>query len=208
MAAAADIAVLDGLSLTGLPAPVILRLPVPFSDEELMAFSRQNKPFRIERNAHGELEIMSPVGFEGGQRELFVMRALGNWAEEQGGVCSSSSAGFALPDGSVRSPDACWVSDERYKALAPMERRGYPPVCPNFVIEILSESDRRSELQRKMQLWMDSGAELGWLIDPFAETVSVYRRGVAVETLVAPASVVADGPVAGFVLETNRLWAE
>lgn len=207
MAALAESVGLEYLSLAGLPVPLTLRLPVPLNDEELIAFSRRNRPYRIERNANGELEVMSPVGFEGGQRELFVMREIGDWAEVHGGVCVSSNAGFTLPDKSVRSPDASWISDSRVARLTDAERRGFAPICPEFLVEIRSESDQRTILEAKMDMWIANGAELAWLIDPFARTVSIYRPGRAVEVLQAPELVEADAVVPGFRLSMAKLWA-
>ena len=194
--------------LAGLPMPLTLRLAVPMTDDELIAFSHRNRPWRIERNSGGELEIMSPVGFEGGQRELFVMRVLGNWAEEHGGICVSCDTGFALADRSVRSPDASWLSDESVRTLTPQQRRGFAPICPEFLIEVLSESDSRPKLERKMEMWMDAGAQLAWMIDPFQATVSISRRGSEPEVLIRPDTILAGEPVAGFFLETAKLWAE
>jgi len=196
----------DGV-LAGLPMPLTLRLSAPITDDELIAFSLRNKPWQIERNAKGELEIMSPVGFERGQRELYVMRKLGDWAEENGGVCASSSAGFTLPDSSVRSPDASWISDARVSALTADEQRRFAPLCPEFLIEILSESDSREKLEAKMRMWMENGAQLAWMIDPFAETVTVYRGHRAVEVLVRPDFVKAGEPVAGFRLPLAKFWS-
>ena len=206
MAALAETVGLEYLSLAGLPTPVVLRLAVPLSDEELIGFSRRNRPYRIERNSNGELEVMSPVGFEGGQRELFVMRVLGNWAEEHGGVCVSSNAGFTLPDKSVRSPDASWISDTRVATLSDAERRGFAPICPEFLVAILSESDDRATLQAKMAMWISNGAQLAWMIDPFAATVSIYRPGRTVELLGCPDMVEAGEVVPGFCLSTGKLW--
>ncbi|ADW67985.1 Uma2 family endonuclease [Granulicella tundricola] len=208
MAALAESPVLIQASLAGLPMPVVLRLPEPMTDEELIAFSRRNRPYRIERNADGELEIMSPVGFDGGQRELLVMRVLGNWAEEHGGVCVSCDTGFTMADSSVRSPDSSWISDARINALTDAERRRFPPLCPEFLVEILSETDSRATLQAKMEMWIANGAQLAWMIDPFSATVSVYRPHSAVEVLDRPDWVEADAVVAGFRLETSRLWAK
>jgi len=194
--------------LFGLPMPLTLRFPQTLSDEEFIAFSRRNRPFRIEENAQGELEIMSPVGFDGGQREIFVGARLFDWAEQNGGIALSSNAGFRMPDGSVRSPDASWISDEQWKMLSREERRKFPPICPQFLIEILSESDSRSVLEAKMQRWINYGAKLAWMIDPYRATLSIYRRGAAVEVLDRPDSVEAGEPVAGFRLSTRLLWDE
>jgi Uma2 family endonuclease len=194
--------------LFGLPMPMTLRPPVPLTDEEIIAFSRRNRPFRIERNAAGELDITSPVSLDGGQREAYAGRILGNWAEIHSGVVLSANMGFTLADTSVRSPDASWVSDASYQSLTPEERRRFAPICPEFLIEILSESDSRPKLEAKMQMWIDKGAHLAWMIDPFARTVSVYRPGSAVEVLSSPDAIEAGEPVAGFRLLMPQLWAQ
>jgi Uma2 family endonuclease len=208
MAALAGSLDVEILSLAGLTMPVTLRPARKLGNMELMAFSRRNRPYRIEQNAEGELEIMSPVGFEGGERELFVMRKLGDWADGHGGRCSSSNAGFTLGDKSIRSPDASWVSDSRIDALTESERRGFAPLCPDFLVEILSESDSRVKLEEKMTMWIANGAQLAWMIDPFTAEVLVYRPGQKVERLVRPEWVEADAVVPGFRLETSRLWAK
>jgi Uma2 family endonuclease len=208
MAALAECLDFEQLSLAGLAMPFILRPAVPLGDQELIAFSRRNRPYRIEQNAKGELEIMSPLGFEGGEREVFVMRKLGDWADLHGGRCPSSQTGFTLADSSVRSPDASWVSDALIDALAPRQRSSFPPVCPEFLVEILSESDSRSKLEEKMEMWIANGAQLAWMIDPFAAEVLVYRPGKEVERLARPEWVEAVEVVEGFRLEMARLWAK
>jgi Uma2 family endonuclease len=208
MAALAECLDFEQLSLAGLAMPFVLRPSVPLSDQELIAFSRRNRPYRIEKNAKGELEIMSPLGFEGGEREVFVIRKLGDWADLHGGRCPSSNTGFTLADSSVRSPDASWVSDARIGAVTPLQRRSFPPVCPEFLVEILSESDSRSKLEAKMEMWIANGAQLAWMIDPFAAEVLVYRPGQTVERLARPEWVEAETVVPGFRLEMARLWAK
>lgn len=208
MAALAESIGSEYLSFEGLPMPLTIRLPEPISDEELIAFSRRNRPFQIERSANGELEIMSPLGFDGGQREVFAMAKLFAWAEIHGGVCASSDTGFKLADSAVRSPDASWVSQSRVDALTGDQRRRFAPICPEFLIEILSESDRRAVLEAKMDMWIANGALLAWMIDPFAATVSIYRPGTAAEVLARPDWVEAATVVLGFRLETFRLWAK
>ena len=196
-------------SLTGLPLPIVLRPPSPLTDDELIAFSRKNKPYRIERNAKGELEIMTPVGGWGSNWEAIVIRELGMWAEDDGrGMFFSSNGGFNLPDGSMLSPDASWLSYERWNTLTPRQQASYPPLCPEFVIEILSESDSLRVLQTKMEVWMANGAQLAWMVDPYAATITIYRPNAEPETLHRPDSIEADAPVAGFRLTTSRLWAD
>ena len=195
-------------SLTGLPLPIVLRPPSPLTDDELIEFSRKNRPFRIERNARGEIEIMTPVGGWGSNWEAIVIRELGMWTEDDGrGMFFSSNGGFNLPDGSMLSPDASWVSYAHWNALSVEQQASYPPVCPEFVIEILSASDSLRLLQAKMEVWLSNGAQLAWMVDPYAATITIYRPGEAPEVLQRPDSIEAGSPVAGFRLTTSRLWA-
>ena len=151
---------------------------------------------------------MSPTGWDGIRREMYVARVMDVWAEEHGGEAAGPTAGFRLQDTSVRGPDAAWVGSARIAALTEAERRKFPPLCPEFLIEILSESDSRRTLETKMELWLDAGAQLAWMIDPFAAEVVVYRQGAASELLVRPEWVEADSVVTGFRLEMERLWAK
>ena len=208
MAALAESVGLDSFSLTGLPMPVTIHLPEALNDEQLLAFSCRNRPSRIERNENGDLEIMPPLGLDGGQREVFVMAKLFEWAEQYGGVCVSSNAGFKLPTGAVRSPDASWTSETRLSRLTNAERRGFAPVCPEFLVEVLSETDRRPVLEAKMEMWMAAGAQLAWMIDPFAATLTIYRPDETPRQLLGPEWVEADVVVPGFRLETSRLWTK
>jgi Uma2 family endonuclease len=194
--------------LEGLPMPLTLRLPFVMTDHELEAFSRRNKPFRIERNSKGELEIMSPVGARGGNFEARVSAKLSFWAEEHGGIAFSPSVGFTLPDGSVRSPDASWLSEGAWESLTEEQKNSFAPRCPEFLIELLSPSDSRRELEAKMEMWITNGAQLAWMIDPFAATVTIYRPGEPSRQLDRPDWVEAETVVPGFRLETSRLWAK
>jgi Uma2 family endonuclease len=208
MAALAESVGLDSITLSGLPMPITLRLPVQLSDQELIAFSRSVRPYQVERNANGELEIMSPNGIKSGSREAYAMRMLGNWAEDHGGAVISSQGGFTLADTSVRMADASWMHAERWAALNEQEQDGFAPRSPEFPIKIRSQSDSRPKLESKMEMWIANGAQLAWMIDPFAATVSNYRPGAAVEVLNRPEWVDADSVVTGFRLETSRLWAK
>ncbi len=205
MAAATQIDLTQEGAFTQLPMPYVWRPPVPMSDKELMAFSRLHRPWRIERNADGDLEIMTPVNMRGAQSEAWIGSRLFAWAEEHGGITFSPNVGFTLPDTSVRSPDASWLSQEKWDALGE-EQAGFGRVCPEFLIELLSKSDSRKMLEAKMDLWMANGAELAWMIDPFAREVMVYRAGRPVEKLSAPELLIADAAVPGFSLELRKLW--
>jgi Uma2 family endonuclease len=136
-----------------------------------------------------------------------VSGALANWTDETGtGVSFSPNTGFNLPDGSCLSPDAAWVSLARWNALTPAEQASFPPLCPEFLIEVRSRGDSRRMVGEKMQLWMENGAQLAWLVDPIDAKVTIYEPGKAERTLDRPEIVEAGEPVAGFVLRAERLW--
>ena len=161
-----------------LPCPWCCGPGARVSDEDLMRFSAQNKPWRIERNQEGDLTIMTPVGGIGGTHEKYVTLKFALWTEEDGtGIDFSPNTGFKLSDGSCLSPDTSWLPLTKWDALTPAQQEGFPPLCPEFLIEVRSKSDSRRVLEAKMQTWMDNGAQLAWLVDPVAKNVSVYRPG-------------------------------
>ncbi len=195
------------LNLESLAAPISLRSAVTLSDEELMRFSADNKLYRIERNAQGDITIMSPVGGIGSANEDYVSGEFYLWTRQDGsGKSFSPSAGFNLPDGSCLSPDVAWMTLARWNALTLKQQTGFPPLCPDFIIEIRSASDPRSMVEAKMHLWIQNGAQLAWLIDPVAANAVIYRPGHAPEKLDRPHTLVANAPVAGFVLDCTPLW--
>ena len=195
------------LALAEFQLPIRISRERPISDEELLRLSEASSPLRLERDANGELIVMSPTGTGGGRIETRVIVDLGNWAREDGrGEAFGSNTGVKLPDGSVRAADAAWVSLLRLNSLSEAELKGYAPICPEFVIEVRSESDKLAELQAKMELWITNGAEVGWLIDPIEKAVTIYRVGEEAECLVGPTSVQGSGPVAGFELVMARVW--
>jgi Uma2 family endonuclease len=122
------------------------------------------------------------------------------------GVAFDSSTGFLLPNGAERSPDASWVSRRRWDALTPEQRERFPPLCPDFVLELRSPSDDLDDLRAKMKEYRDNGAALGWLVDPYAKRVEVYRPGVAVDVLEVPQRVAGDPVLRGFILELDAIW--
>ncbi|MES2391463.1 MAG: Uma2 family endonuclease [Acidobacteriota bacterium] len=196
------------LNLDGLTSPISLRPAVTLSDEELMRFSAENKPYKIERTREGDITIMTPVGGIGSNHEGYVTSALIQWTETSAtGIAFPSSAGFNLPDGSCLSPDASWLSLDRWNALTPQQQAGFPPLCPDFVIEVRSRTDPRKMVETKMQLWIENGAQLAWLVDPIDNNVTIYRPQTEPETLERPRVVKASAPVAGFELPCNRLWS-
>jgi len=194
-------------ALAALELPIRIRWEQPITDEELLRLSAENRSLRLERDANGELLVMSPTGTEGGGFEAEVFTELAFWTRSDGrGKAYSSSAGFKLPNSSVRAADAAWVSHRRLNAVSAEERKGYWPVCPEFVIEVRSESDKLSELRAKMEEWIANGAEVAWLIDPIDRSVTVYRPGDSPEEHVNPSSVQGTGPIAGFELVLQRVW--
>ena len=195
-------------AIRDLPLPLRLRTESPMSDEELIRFCAVNDALRVEREPNGELLVMTPAGMKSGRRNTAIISALDNWAQQDGrGEAFESNTGFNLPDGSMRSPDAAWVSAERHDYGLKQEGDGYAPFCPEFVIELRSASDRLADVETKMAQWMANGAELGWLIDPELTRVTIYRAGKEPERLEYPAIVVGDGPVAGFELAMKRIWS-
>jgi len=186
---------------------VRIRPDYPMSDEELMRFCDDNDIARIERDTNGELLLMSAAGNRTGRSNAYVIHTLTGWAYEDGrGYCFDSSTGFNLPDGSMRMPDASWVEAKRWDAMTEADQDRFSPICPDFVIEIRSKSDRLKTLQTKMEMWIANGAEVAWLIDPVRKAVEIYRPGDSPEVLHDPSSVQGTGPVAGFELVMARVW--
>ena len=167
-----------------------------------------NDDLIIEMNANGELEIMTPVkGFFTGAMELKVAAQLMIWAERDGtGVAFGPSMGYTLPNGAVRAPDASWLARSRRSELVSEDYNRFAHIWPDFVIELLSESDRLTRLQAKMREYIENGTRLGFLIDPRNKRVYIYRPEAEVETLEEPSSVSADPVLPGFVLQLEEVW--
>jgi Uma2 family endonuclease len=193
------------LVLEAIKLPLRIIPDEPISVEEFWRLSAENPDLRWELGPHGDVHVMTPTKRNTGSRSSYINRMLGNWAEADGrGECFDSSTGFELPDGSVLSPDSCWVTFLRSAAA---EQDGVElPLCPDFVIELRSKTDRLPPLQAKMQAWIANGAELAWLIDPTRKTVEIYRPNRPAETQEAHTSVYGEDPVGGFVLELARIW--
>ena len=170
--------------------------------EQFYKLCMANKDVAMELSPQGELIIMPPVGGGSGRKEAYYITKLGIWNEQTGlGEVFSSSTVFKLPNGGDRSPDAAWISQERWDSLTPEEQEQFPPLCPEFVIELRSKSDRLKPLQAKMQEYLDNGLRLGWLINPQDQTVEIYRIEQAVEITQLPATVSGEDILPGFELE-------
>ena len=196
---------------TDTTLPIVLRLSpvIEMTEDEFLAFCEQNHEARIERTAEGELEIMPPAGMYTGSKELDIAAQLRYWARRDGsGIAFGPSAGFTLPNGAVRAPDASWIPKSRLAELTTEDKRRFGHICPDFVVELRSRSDRLSILRAKMDEYMENGARLGWLLDPLDRRVYVYRPDSEVEILENPESVSADPELNGFTLELEDVWGE
>ncbi|HYV93184.1 MAG TPA: Uma2 family endonuclease [Chitinophagales bacterium] len=154
------------------------------SDEEFQKFTIKNSPYQFEREPDGTIVMMEPTVSYGGYFNSTLSGELYSWNRKMKlGYLFDSSTGFKLPDGSVRSPDASFVVKERWEALTEKEKNSYSPICPDFVVELKSPSDDLEELKEKMQMYMNNGCRLGWLIDPKHEKVFIYRTPFAFDVI-------------------------
>jgi Uma2 family endonuclease len=193
--------------LAGVRLPFRFRPETPMSDEDLMRFCAANGIARVERDVHGEILVMSPAGNRTGRRNAAIVGALDAWAQKDArGYVFDSSTGFTLPDGSIRSPDAAWIEAARWDALSEADKNRFSPICPDFILELRSETDSLAALKTKMSQWIANGVKLAWLIDPQNKTAAVYRSGAKPVVHRHPTSIPGDGVMAGFELLTSRLW--
>ena len=178
------------------------------TEHELFELCQLNRHWRIERTSDGEIIAEPPAGGRSGHRNFELAGIFCAWVAADGtGVGFDSSTGFILPNGAERSPDLAWVSRARWDALSDREKDEFPPLCPDFVVELRSRSDSLAVLRKKMREYIANGARLGWLIDPIARRVYVYRPPHKETCLDDPESVSGDPVLPGFVLEPRRLWA-
>jgi Uma2 family endonuclease len=177
---------------------------VDFSDDQFYQLCQDNQFWRIELTAKGKLLIMPPIGGISGSREADFISLLWLWNRQtQLGKVFSSSTIFRLPMGGSRSPDAAWVSNEVWASLTPEAQEKFPPICPNFVIELRSRTDSLAQLQEKMQEYLDSGLQLGWLINPQAQQVEIYRPQQAVEIVQLPTQLSGENVLPEFILDLS-----
>jgi Uma2 family endonuclease len=177
---------------------------VNLSDEQFYQLCQKNSDLQFERTSTGELIIMPPVGGESGNREAEFIIDLGIWNRQTKlGYTFSSSTIFKLPNGGDRSPDAAWIKKERWEALTPEQRRKFPPIAPDFVIELRSATDSLDTLRQKMQEYMDAGVKLAWLINPQQQQVEIYRLGKDVELRNLPTELLGEEILPGFSLSLD-----
>jgi Uma2 family endonuclease len=186
--------------------PATLTAP-PMTDQQFADFCAENPDLFFETNARGEIIVMPPNFSITGARNSEITMQLTLWVRKDArGIANDSSAGFLLPNGARRSPDASWTPKDDIRKLPDESRDGYWHLCPAFVIELRSNSDRLPVLREKMEEYLANGAHLGWMIDPETHTVEVYRPDRGPETLTGIDSIVGEGPIAGFVLDLKTVW--
>lgn len=189
-----------------LPLKIKLDPIVTMTDEQFFAFCQLNRDVKIERNVRGELVFMPPKGSESEQRNFNLIGQLWVWTKQDGkGVGFGSSGGFTLPNGAVRSSDAAWIEKTRWEEIDLELRKRFAPICPDFVVELRSETDNLQVLQEKMEEYIENGTKLGWLIDPQQQKVYIYRPNSQLEELVKPSSLSGEDVLSGFVLELKDL---
>ncbi|MCX7595142.1 MAG: Uma2 family endonuclease [Fischerella sp.] len=187
-----------------------LQLPpnLQFTDEEFEQIIAVNKDLRLELTATGELVIMPPTGGETGNRNFDLLGQLWFWNSQNNlGKAFDSSTGFKLPNGAIRSPDASWIRMAKWDALTPQQRKKFLPLCPDFAVELVSESDDVEHTQAKMQEYLANGLQLGWLINPQDKQVEIYRPHQEVKILQSPTSLSGEDVLPGFILNLQLIFA-
>ncbi|MBD2604282.1 Uma2 family endonuclease [Scytonema hofmannii FACHB-248] len=180
---------------------------VKLSDDQFYQLCRDNPDVKFERNELGEIIVMSPTGGETGKSNAKLTTRFVLWNEETKlGEVFDSSTCFKLPNGSDRSPDVSWIKLERWNALKPEQREKFPPIAPDFVLELMSPSDSLRETQAKMQEYINAGVKLGWLIDRKTRSVEIYRQGQPKEVLESPTSLSGEDILPGFILDLQWIW--
>jgi Uma2 family endonuclease len=183
-------------------------LPLQVTPAQFEALTMANRDLRLERTATGDLIVNPPTGWKIGERNWSIAGELYLWWRNSGqpGKGFDSSTGFILPNGATRSPDVAWISPERWFSQTEDQSKGFIRLCPDFVVELRSESDRLADLQAKMHEYIDNGAKLGWLIDPQNRRVEIYRQGKELERLENPIQLEGNNLLPGFVLILSQIW--
>ena len=186
---------------------VHMPLSTQLTDEQFYDLCRANADLRIERTANGELIFMPPTGGETGNRnsEINADFVIWNRQSKLGKVFDSSTC-FKLPSGADRSPDVAWVRQERWDALTLEQKEKFPPIAPDFVLELMSPTDSLETAQAKMREYLENGVKLGWLINRKKQQVEIYRLNQPVEILQTPPSLSGESILPNFILELQQFW--
>jgi Uma2 family endonuclease len=191
-----------------LPAE-LLRIRQPVTPEQFEQLCSEYDELRLELTSTGELIVMPPTGALTGKRCSDLTYQLAAWSKEDvTGISFGPTAGFTLPNGAIRSPDASWIRRERWNSLTEKQQDSFAPICPDFVVELRSKTDRLTVLFNKMTEYIANGASLGWLIDPSKRRVYVYRPDEEVIVLDNPETVRGDPLLPGFTLNLRELWSD
>jgi Uma2 family endonuclease len=178
----------------------------PMNNDDFFYFCQQHRDLRIEMDKFGEIIIMSPTGSETGGINFDLLADFAIWVRKDGsGKGFDSSTGFILPNGAKRSPDLSWIKLEKWHAIPAEQRKKFAPICPDFVVELRSESDALSKLQAKMEEYIENGAVLGWLIDVKDKKVYVYQANASLQLLENPTEISGEPLLKGFVLQMQRI---
>ncbi|MEP7340607.1 MAG: Uma2 family endonuclease [Acidobacteriota bacterium] len=178
-----------------------------WTNEKFFEFCRRNPDLRLEMSKEGDITIMPPTGGETSGYNFDLVIDFGSWARKDGtGKGFESNALFVLPNGAKRMPDMSWIKLARWNQLTEEQRKSFPPICPDFVVELRSPSDSLKELKAKMEEYIENGAQLGWLIDPIQKKVFVYRPGRQAEELDNPASISGEPLLKGFTLDLHSYF--
>jgi Uma2 family endonuclease len=180
---------------------------IKLTREQFYQLCEENPDLKLERNSQGELVIMPPTGGETGRSNVNLILQVASWNEQnQLGEVFDSSTGYTLPNGAERSPDVSWVEKSRWDALTQQQKEKFIPLCPDFVIEILSPSDSLTKTQQKMQEYMSNGCRLGWLINRKKQEIEIYRPQQEVEILTSPSNISGEDVLPGLILNLQRIW--
>lgn len=179
--------------------------------EQFEQLASAEQTARMELTQDGELIVMSPTGGTAGRKNSRLTQQIRNWADQNlTGEVFDSSTVFSFPNGARKSPDVSWIKLDRWNQLTEAQQDGFPPLAPDFVIELVSPSDiknqRYEDLQLKMQEYIDNGVQLGWLIEPSAKTVEIYRIGKQVEILNSPQTLSGEDILPGFILDLSQIF--
>lgn len=180
---------------------------INLTDDQFYELCQINRDLRLERTAKGDIIVIPPTGGETGTRNSSITAQLYYWARRDGtGTAFDSSTGFKLPNGAERSPDGAWVSHDRLAQLTLAQKKRFIPLCPDFVVELISPTDSLADIQAKMMEYTENGARLGWLIHADARMIYVYRSGAPVEELKNISEISADPELPGFSLDLRDIW--
>lgn len=177
------------------------------TDDKFTEICRHNQDVKFEKTASGDLIIMSPTGSETGEKNSSILGQLWVWNNRYKlGKTFDSSTGFKLPNGATRSPDASWIKKERWEQLNREEKRKFAPICPDFVVELLSVNDDWDEGKKKMKEYLENGTLLGWLIDPDSKRVAIYRQNHDIEILQNPDRLFGENILPKFILDLSDIF--